>query len=97
SGMFLSDELPGSPLSSSPAARMRHRAAHRTAMTIIMRVATPFIDASAKDRIKYGHHHRAAVITSIHADVTSHTARQDRHQRNFDANFDSVNRAVALA
>ncbi len=40
-------------------------------------------------------HHRAAV-TSVHSDVSSHTSRQDRHQRNPKPDFDSVNRTTVL-
>jgi hypothetical protein len=71
---------------------VRHRTTFRSAMTIIMHIASPIIAAAEKIQIGLRHHHPAAV-TSVHV---THTTRQSRQYRNPQPNLDSVNRTVRL-
>src|SRR5664279_2418289 len=65
--LFPSRKLCGSPPSPSPAAdRVRHRTAFNTAMTINTHIAPPVIVATPKIHTRPRHHHRAAVVTSVH-------------------------------
>jgi hypothetical protein len=76
---------------------VRHRTTFRSAMTIIMHIASPIIAAAEKIYIRLRHHHPAAVtsvhVTSVHV---THTTRQSRQYRNPQPNLDSVNRTIRL-
>jgi hypothetical protein len=76
---------------------VRHRTTFRSAMTIIMHIASPIIAAAEKIYIRLRHHHPAVVtsvpVTSVHV---THTTRQSRQYRNPQPNLDSVNRTVRL-